>query len=194
MGVDGVGSRLVEGLMKHWVWKQGWLFGLVSVVFLAAVGCGDDGTGTGGMGTGGVGGGGGGMVSPELFGTWSLATIATQGMSENCPGEIDLNATESISCGTQTDTFNSDGTFVEIQTTDELGDPDPFRSEGTWSTDGNMLTITYLRDGPDENNLTPLVPPETQTGTWSVAGTTLTLMIMDPELPGITITGTLQKQ
>ena len=173
--------------MKRCVWRQGWVLGLVGVVFFAAVGCGDDGTGTGGMGTGGT-------VSPELFGTWSLASIAAEGMSADCPGEVDLNATQSVSCGTQTDTFDSDGTFVEIQTTDELGDPDPFRSEGTWSTNGNMLSITYAMEGPDESSLQPLVPPETQTGTWSVAGTTLTLMISDPELPGVTITGTLKKQ
>ena len=168
--------------MKRCVWRHGWVLGLVGVVFFAAVGCGDDDTGTGGT------------VSPELFGTWSLASIAAEGMSADCPGEVTLNATQSVSCGTQTNTFNSDGTFVEIQTTDELGDPDPFRSEGTWSTNGDMLSITYTMEGPDEDSLQPLVPPETQTATWSVAGTTLTLMVSDPELPGVTITGTLEKQ
>ena len=62
-------------------------------------------------------------------------------MSASCPGEIEITDTLSVSCGTQATTFNADGTFADVQTTDEFGAPFDWRSEGTWSTQGSTLTL-----------------------------------------------------
>jgi hypothetical protein len=164
--------------MKHSFWKQGWLLASAIVAMLAVASCGDDGA----------------ALAPELFGTWDLVSIATGEMSTDCPGEIELSDTESVSCGTQTETFNSDGTFVEIETTDELGVPYDYRTEGTWSTQGSTLSLTYKREGPDENSLQPIEPPETQNGTWNVSGSTLTFVATNPFPPNVEIRGTLEKQ
>ena len=193
--------------MKRLFWNQGWLLAMATVALLAAAGCGDDETATGGTGgiggtggtggiggTGGGGGAGGGDVEPLLFGTWDLTSIGANGTTEDCPGEIPLGGEESVSCGTQTTTFNPDGTFVEVQTTDELGAPYDERQEGTWWTNLDELTLVYLFFGPDEDNLQPIDSPEPQTGTWSLLGSTLTLSFPNPASPGDQLTATLEKQ
>jgi hypothetical protein len=164
--------------MNQGFWKREWLVALAGVVLLAVASCGDD-DGT--------------ELASELFGTWDLVSIQASGMTANCPGEIQLGGDDSVSCGTEATTFNSDGTFVEVETTDEFGNEINFRSEGTWLTQGSTLTITYLREGPDENSLQPLNPPETESVTWSVAGGTLTISITSPLPPFIEISATLQK-
>ncbi len=188
--------------MKHWSWKRGWLLALAGVALLGVASCGDDGggtAGTGGMaGSGGMGGDGGAGGAPqlasELFGTWDLVSIEASGMTTDCPGEIELSDTEAVSCGTQETTFNSDGTFVEIETTDELGDPFDFRSEGTWSTQGSTLTLTYRQEGEDENSLQPVEPPVTESAMWSVAGNTLTVSITSPFQPMVELIARLEKR
>jgi hypothetical protein len=125
-------------------------------------------------------------------GTWDAVSLEADGMSTDCPGEIELSATESVSCGTQSTTFDADGTFFEVETTDELGDPYDYRTEGTWSTQGSSLTLTYTAEGPDEDSLQPIEPPETETATWSVSGTTLTVSFTLPSSG--TVVGTLEKR
>lgn len=185
--------------MKHSFCPKGWLLALAGVALLGVASCSDDGGGAGGTaGGGGMGGDGGAGGAPqlasELFGTWDLVSIEAAGMSMNCPGVIELNATEEVSCPTGATTFNSDGTFVEIETTDEFENPSSFWSEGTWSTQGSTLTLTFTQEGPDENNLQPVDPPETESAMWSVAGTTLTISVTSPIAPFVEIKGTLEKR
>ncbi len=123
------------------------------------VGCGDEG------------------LARELFGTWDQVSIEALGFTD-CPGEIWVTDTEIIlTCGTLAHTFNADGTFVSIWTTDEFGDPYNWRREGTWSTEGSTLTLTTTKEGRDGDNLQRLHRPRTSTQTWSVSGDTLTLSV-----------------
>lgn len=138
--------------------------------------------------------GGTAQLAEELFGTWDLISLEADGMTTDCPGEIMLGDEESVSCATQYLTLSANGTFIEIETTDELGNPFNYRYEGTWATSGNTLTLTYLREGPDENNLDPISPPETESGSWSLSGTTLTVSIPTPVPPFITVSATLEKR
>ena len=164
--------------MKHSFLKLAWLFASVSIPLIGIAACGDDGA----------------TLASELFGTWDAVSIEAEGMSTNCPGEIELTATQSVSCGTEATTFNPDGTFVQVETTDELGDPFDWRSEGTWSTQGSTLTLTVTQEGPDADNLQPIDPPETQSATWSLSGTTLSLAVANPFPPFTTVTGTAEKR
>jgi hypothetical protein len=157
------------------------MLALAGVALLGVASCGDDG------------GGGAPQLASELFGTWDLVSIEAAEMIEPCPGEIVLSDEDAVSCGTQETTFNSDGTFVEIETTDELGDLFNFRSEGTWSTQGSALTLTYRQEGEDENSLQPIDPPVTESAMWSVAGSTLTVSITSPFPPMIELIATLEK-
>jgi len=166
--------------MRHLYFNWVRLFALAGVALVGVASCGDDGGGT--------------ALAPELFGTWDLESIEADAMSADCPGEIELSDTEAVSCGTEATTFNADGTFFEIETTDELGAPYDWRSEGTWATQGNTLSLTYRQEGPDAGNLQPINPPESQSGTWSVAGDTLTISGTSPFPPFGSVTGTLQKQ
>ncbi|MDH3625685.1 MAG: hypothetical protein OES69_11195 [Myxococcales bacterium] len=68
-----------------------------------------------------------------------------------------------------------------------------FRSEGTWSTQGTALTLTYRQEGEDENSLQPIDPPVTESAMWSVAGSTLTVSITSPFPPMIELIATLEK-
>lgn len=137
---------------------------------------------------------GGGELAPELFGTWDLISLETDGLSTDCPGEIVLSETDSVSCGTQSTTFNPDGTLVGIETTDELGDPYDERSEGTWSTEGSTLILTYTQEGPDEDNLQPIDPPRVETATWSVTGTTLSIFAQSPFGDPVTVVATFERR
>jgi hypothetical protein len=81
--------------------------------------------------------------------------------------------------------------FVDIQTTDEVGDPFDWRAEGTCSTAGSTLTLTSRREGPDADNLQAIDPPETVSASWSISGNTLTIFT---QLGLFTVTGTLEKR
>jgi Lipocalin-like domain len=164
-----------RAIMKYWFSRLIWVLALAGVPWVGLAGCGDDGA----------------EVAPELFGTWDAVSIEAEGMSTSCPGEIELSDTSSVSCGTEASTFNADGTFVEVQTTDELGDPFDWRIEGTWSTEGSTLTLTYRQEGPDADNLEPIDPPETVSASWSVSGNTLTTSI---QFGLVTVTGTAEKR
>ena len=155
--------------------KQRWLAVSLSAFVASAAACGDEGV----------------QRAPELVGTWKAESISAQGTNESCPAEIDLTPTSSVGCGTESWTFNADGTIVVVQTTDEAGDPEPWRVEGTWFTQGNVLTVTLRQQGPDASNLQPIEPPETSSGTWSISGTTVTVVTVDD---GVTVTGTFEKQ
>lgn len=147
------------------------------------------------VGVSGCGGDGGGTdLASELLGTWDLESLEADEMSTDCPGEIELNATEAVSCGTEASILNADGTFVEIETTDELGDPFNWRSEGTWTTQGSTLSLTYLQEGPDEDNLQAINPPKSESVTWSIAGSALTISATSPLPPFVLVTATLQKR
>jgi hypothetical protein len=161
--------------MKYGFSRLIWVLALVGVPWVGLAGCGDDGA----------------EVAPELIGTWDAVSLEAEGMSTSCPGEIELSDTSSVSCFTQAVTFNTDGTFVGVQTTDELGDPFDWRNEGTWSTEGSTLTLTYLQEGPDADNLEPIDPPETGSASWSVSGSTLT---MSTQFGPYTATGTWEKR
>ena len=115
------------------------------------------------------------MLAGELFGTWDSVSMEAYGTSTDCPGEIQITDTYLLVCGTNVQTYNADGTFVAIRTTDEFGDPDNWRWEGMWSTEGSTLTWRTTKEGPDGDNLQPLDPPATSTNTWSVSGDTLAL-------------------
>ena len=161
--------------MKYWFSRLIWVLALAGVPSVGLAGCGDDGA----------------EVAPELIGTWDAVSIEAEGMSMSCPGEIELSDTSSVSCFTQAITFNTDGTFVGVQTTDEFGDPFDWRNEGTWSMEGSTLTLTYLQEGPDADNLEPIDPPETGSASWSVSGDTLTI---STQFGPHTVTGTWDKR
>jgi hypothetical protein len=161
--------------MKDWFLRSMWLLAFAGVASVGLLGCGDNGA----------------ALAPDLFGTWDAISIESEGMSTSCPGEIELSDTSSVSCGTEASTFNADGTYVAIQTTDELGDPFDWRTEGTWSTSGNTLTLTSRQEGPDADNLEPIDPPETGSASWSVTGSTLTV---STQLGPFTVIGTSEKR
>lgn len=161
--------------MKYWFLHRVSVFALTALPLAGFAGCGAE----------------GGTLAPELFGTWDFVSIEANGMNTSCPGEIEITGTEAVSCGTEAVTFNTDGTVVQVETTDELGDPFDWRSEGTWSTQGSTLTLTLTQEGTDADNLQPLDPPETSSGTWSVSGNTLTLSVT---APSATVIGTLDRR
>lgn len=165
--------------MKHALLKLTHLFLLAAVALLGA-GCGSEGRAP--------------TLAEELFGTWDLISIDVEGSSTDCPGEVLLGGEEPVSCGTEYRTLSSDGTFVQIETTDELGNPFDYRYEGRWATGASILTLNYLREGPDENNLDPISPSKTFIGTWSLSGTTLTVSISILEPPFSPVLSTLEKR
>lgn len=132
------------------------------------------------------GGGGGPQLAPELYGTWDLVDVQALAMIQPCPGEVVISATESVSCGTTAVSFNADGTYVSVDTTDELGNPFNERTEGTWSTSGNTLTITETMQGPDAANLVPINPLDPRTLTWSISANVLTVTLSDPLFTPVT--------
>jgi hypothetical protein len=144
-------------------------------------------------GGGGTTNGGGGTLAAELFGTWNVTTIEVSGVIRNCPVDVVISPTESVSCSTTVVTFNADGTYVSVDTTDEFGVPFDERTEGTWSTAGNILTITETMEGPDAGSLVPIDPVEAISLTWIVSGNTLTTTLDDPLIPLPPVTLTLQK-
>ena len=164
--------------MKHSFLNVAWVLALVSIPSIGIAACGDDGA----------------TLASELFGTWDAVSIEAEGMSTSCPGEIEITDTLSASCDTQATSFNADGTFAEVQTTNEFGEPFDWRSEGTWSTQGSTLTLTFTHEGPDADSLQPIDSPEPQSATWSVSGSTLTLAAASPFPPFTTVTGTLEKR
>ena len=139
------------------------------------------------------GGGGGPPLAPELYGTWDAVEIEALATIVPCPGEIALSPTESVSCGTTAVSFNADGTYVSVDTTDELGNPVNDRTEGTWSASGTALTITETMEGPDAANLVPINPVEPITLAWSISANRLTTTLNDPRV-GTSVTLRLQKR
>jgi hypothetical protein len=129
--------------------------------------------------------------APELVGTWDEVSITVDGMSTDCPGEIEVTDEISVACFTDAFTFNADNTFVRTTTTDEYGDPYDWRDEGTWSVNGTLLTITTTREGEDADHLEPVDPPTQEVATWSVSGDTLTMVIHWGDLD---VTGTFQRR
>jgi hypothetical protein len=173
------------------------LFGFMCVLTLGVMGCGEtpyvDGDlcctgavggsagrgGTGGSGgdggVGGMGGGGtgGAAATSDLEGTWQFETMEVREMTTDCPGEIVIIPVVWV-CPEGTYTFNGNDTFVAIE---EAYEPDPpYRGEGTWSTVGDTLTMTYLRQGTSTEDLEPTDPPDLWVVRWSVSGTTLMLI------------------
>jgi hypothetical protein len=88
---------------------------------------------------------------------------------------VDATVHLQISCGSEALTLERDNSFVRVRITDELGNPDPWRTEGTWSTEGSMLTMETEWEGTDADNLQPVDPPGIFPFAWSVSETTLTL-------------------
>lgn len=156
---------------------------VVGAVLSAAVACGGSGDGSGSK-----------ERAPELVATWDLVSIESEGIVGPCPGEIVLSPTSTVSCGTEELILAGDGSLVEIQTTDENGDPLDRRTEGTWSTQADMLEVIELREGPDAGSLMPIDPPNVVTSEWMIdgSGETLTLSI-DPPL-GPRVAGVYDKR
>ena len=97
-------------------------------------------------------------------------------MTTGCPGEIEITPVVWV-CPGGVFTFNGDGTFVAIA---EPYEEDPsYRGEGTYDTVDDTLTITYLRQGTSTEDLEPTNPPDLWVVSWSVSGTTLTLIHQD---------------
>ncbi len=140
---------------------------MVATIILASafvvLGCGDDGNG--------------GQDPQSILGTWLTDSIEVLGRQTDCPGEIQLTEDSSVACFTETLTFNPDGSFVQVQTTDEYGQPYDWRTEGAWSNNEDLLTITLAMEGPDAENLQPIEPPDNWVWMWSVSGDTLTIGI-----------------
>lgn len=142
---------------------------------------------------GGGGDDGGPPAASELYGTWDVMELEALAIIQPCPGEIALSPTEAVSCGTTFMTFNADGSYISVDTTDDLGNPFNERTEGTWSTSGNALTITETMQGPDAATLVPINPIEPRTLAWSVSANSLTITLDDPLL-GPPVTSRLQKR
>lgn len=143
-------------------------------------------------GGGGNSGGDGTSLASDLYGTWQQVEIQVLATIQTCPGEIDIPPTQSVSCFTTVVSFNADGTYVSVDSTDELGNPFNERTEGTWSTSGNTLTITETMRGPDAGSLVPIDPVEPRTLTWSVSTNGLTMTMDDPDL-GPPVTARLER-
>jgi hypothetical protein len=111
----------------------------------------------------------------NLIATWLNSTIHVLGQTTTCPGEIQLTEDISVSCSTETFTFHEDGSLVQVQTTDEYGDPYDWRTEGTWSVNDDLLMVTLTEEGPDADSLQPIEPPESFIWMWSVSKDTLTM-------------------
>lgn len=142
-------------------------------------------------GASGCNGGDGSQDPQNLIGTWRTATLHVLSQTTSCPGEIQLTEDISVSCATETLTLQEEGSLVQVQTTDEYGDPYDWRTEGTWSTSGDILTVTLTEEGPDADNLEPIDPPDVFPWMWSVSGDTLTL---GWTAFGFTVEGTFERQ
>jgi hypothetical protein len=92
--------------------------------------------------------------APELFGTWVFVNGEQYGESwgDDCVTDCDAL------------TFNEDGTYTLVQPANAR------RFDGTWSTQGNLLTLSTTVDTGQ-----PLDPPATSTQQWSVSENTLTI-------------------
>lgn len=142
----------------------------------------DSGMDAGGLDAGGEvdSGDGGPPPSGSILGTWVSVSIEVLGMTARCPGQIDLTEDTAVSCATETLTFNDDGTFVLVTTTDDTGAPYDWRTEGMWSTNEDVLTLTFTREGPDAESLQPIDPPQIWIWMWSASEDTLTVGITTP--------------
>ena len=127
------------------------------------------------LGVSACGGEDGGHDPQNLIGTWRTATIHVLTQTTTCPGEIQLTEDISVSCSTETLTFQEDGSLVQVQTTDEYGDPYDWRTEGTWSVDDDLLAVTLTKEGPDADSFQPIQPPDSFIWMWSVSQDTLTI-------------------
>jgi hypothetical protein len=94
------------------------------------------------------------ILAPELIGTWVFVNAEENGMSwgDDCMTDC------------LTFTFNADGTYALVLPANDR------RGDGTWSTRGNILTLTTTSDTGQ-----PLDPPPTSTSAWSIAEDTLTI-------------------
>ena len=124
-------------------------------------------------------------LAAELFGTWDLVELEVMMMTMDCPGVMGIgpDPDDTVECSAGFVTFNADGTYFSIETTDALGNPSNLRTEGTWSTDGNILTTTDTHEGPDGGTLDPIDPPESSDVEWSISGNTLSITITDRRIP-----------
>ena len=126
--------------------------------------------------------------TPDPFdptGEWLQLAIenATQGTFVKCPGEAG-----SLSCGTATLDLADKGKLAIVRTTDEMGEPAPWRIKGTWSVEDDRLTLILTDEGPNADSLTPIDPPGEEVFVYTVSGDALAL---SPESDrGDTITST----
>jgi len=93
-------------------------------------------------------------LAPELYGAWVFVNAEQYGESwgDDCVTDC------------PTFTFNEDGTYTLVLPANDR------RLDGTWSTQGNILTLTTTMDTGQ-----PLDPPPTSTQQWSVSENTLTI-------------------
>lgn len=112
-------------------------------------------------------------TTSELEGTWQFESMEVREMTTDCPGEIVIIPAVWV-CGEETFTFNANDTFVAVG--EAYGNDPPYRGEGAWSTIGDTLTMTYLRQGTSTEDLEPTDPPDLWVVRWTVSGTMLTLI------------------
>lgn len=94
----------------------------------------------------------------------------TQGIFVECPGE-----SGSLSCGTVTLHLADKAKLTLVQTTDEAGEPAPWRIEGSWSVEDVRLTLTLTDEGPNANGLMPIDPPREEVFKYTVSVDALAL-------------------
>ena len=134
------------------------------------------------------------MISVDGSATLAPSTVELGFATGGYVAEVLVSVGDIVEAGDEITTFNADGTFVEVQTTDESGVPFNWRSEGTWSTRGSSLNLISEQEGPDAENLQPIDPPEWQCATWSVSANTLAIAVAAPFPPFVTVTGSLQRR
>ena len=62
-----------------------------------------------------------------------------------------------------------------VQTTEETGEPAPWRIEGTWSVEDVRLTLTLTDEGPNANRLMPIDPSREEVFVYTVSVDALAL-------------------
>ena len=107
----------------------------------------------------------------------------TQGIFVECPGE-----SGSLSCGTVTLHLANEAKLTVVQTTDETGEPAPWRIEGTWSVEDVRLTLTLTDEGPNANGLMPIDPPREEVFVYTVSVDALALQSESDQGDAITDT------
>ena len=126
----------------------------------------------------------GGGSSPEstIVGDWTILTISTQGVSVTCPGEGAVDSNLSHGFVEESISFGADESVIRVLTREQTGTS---RREGTWSVEGDLLTLVFDRGGGENDTLRPIEPPEVIYYKWAIEEGQLLLWIEYPSGPVI---------